>query len=411
MPILKLTDRTIANLKPSADGRTEYRDSLLPSFGLRVSSNGVMSFGVAVRILRAGTWRLTRVTLGRYPGVSLIDARQKARDVIAAAQAGHDPSRIQENEQAARERASRDTFAAVRDRFLASCKGRLRASTYREYERVLKSSHIAAWDTWPVSSITKRNVVELIDSLATTAPMAANRTLAYLRALFNWAAGKDLIETPPTDHVKPPAKEVSRDRMLSGDDIKTLWPAFDAAGVFGPGLKLALLTGQRRGEIAGMRWDELRNLDSAEPLWDIPATKTKNGRPHAVPLSPMTVGIIKAIEQHGEFVFGLRGPFSGFSHAKARVDDSLVKAGAVVKEWHIHDLRRTAATHMAELGTRHEVIELVLNHTSGSRGGIVGVYNRSELMPERRRALDRWSQKIAQLIAPPQSAVILKLAS
>jgi integrase len=200
----------------------------------------------------------------------------------------------------------------------------------------------------------------------------------------------------------PPRGARPRERALSNDEIRLFWQACDVVGEpFGAIFKLLLLTGARLNEVAGMRRSELH----ANGVWQLPGSRTKNRRPYKVLLPATALAFIPA-GQH-DLVFTTTGttPASGWSRAKRRLDAAMLAAArerardASIAPWRLHDLRRTAVTGMAELGVRTDVIELCVNHVSGSRGGIAGVYNHSELLPERKAALERWSAHIAGLVS------------
>lgn len=439
----KLTDFTVDKIKPPAAGREDHWDALLPGFGLRVSCSGTKSWLAMVRIIRLGEWKQTRLTLGRYPALSLADAREKAREAIALAQARKDPRGLCKEEERKLDDATRHTYGVVRERYIAFLRKRGKRSA-GQIESVLKAKRLTAiWETRPVTDIPRREVIAMLKAIdGAGTPIAANRTLTYLRSMMNWAAKHDSAEfdyefsTVPTDHVAAPAVEVKRDRYLTEEEIKLAWPAFDAAGLFSPIFKLLLLTGQRLREIGEMRRSEL-NLDSdtSPPVWIIPASRTKNGRAHIVPLSSLAVSLLRSIPNLGDVVFTTTGntPVSGYSNAKEKVDAAIVaaldknpvleafiglrevvkireertkrrltkeeKEALVNKVWVVHDLRRTFATHSAELGISLDVVELCLNHASGARSGVAGIYNRSKLLPERRAAMDRWASHVETLIS------------
>jgi integrase len=204
----------------------------------------------------------------------------------------------------------------------------------------------------------------------------------------------------PNRHAPP----VSRDRVLSDAELSDIWNAC-ADDDFGNIVKLLILTGQRREEVAGMSWSEL-HLEKA--LWSLPAGRTKNHRPHDVPLSEQVLLVIKGVPARAErdMLFGRDdGSFSGWSKAKAALDKRIAKArtatrandasgGGTVSEWRLHDLRRTVATRMADLGVEPHVIEAVLNHVSGVRSGVAGIYNRALYSAEKRSALQLWGKHI-----------------
>jgi integrase len=226
----------------------------------------------------------------------------------------------------------------------------------------------------------------------------ASRTAAYGRACFTWASKHQLIKANPFDAVPlSDFKTEARDRVLTDDELASIWRAAEApdAGVFGSLVRLLILTGQRREEVAGMAWSE---LSSDRQTWTIPGSRAKNGKDHLVPLSAAARDLLPGEshpdERESELVFpGQRGtPFNGWSKSKARLDK-----GSGVTGWRIHDLRRTLATGLQRLGVRLEVTEAVLNHVSGSRAGIVGIYQRHEWAAEKRAALDAWAAHVMAL--------------
>lgn len=408
MPRLKLTDSAVARLKsPPPPKQVDYWDLLAPGFGIRVNYSGTKTWITQRRVLQDGKWRQSRIRLGRYPLMSLAEARNEARKFQILANEGQDPrTQVMAERQLAVEE-SKKTFAMVRERFIRQhCEKSLRASTVKQYHRILTSKDFRQFEHRAIGSITRREVIEAVDLIAERAPVEANRCFACLRAMMNWAASKDLIDTPPTDRVKAPSAETPRDRVLSHDEIVIAWKAFDLAGAFAPLLKILLLTGQRKTEVAEMRWTELKDLDGPNAMWEIPKERVKMDRPHRVPLTPLTVQIIKRIPKAGtDFVFSTNGmsPVSGFSRMKEILDRNIraiAHSGAFEKEWVIHDLRRTVATNMAEMGVSRDVVELILNHQSGTRSGVAGIYNRSELLPERRKALESWANALGSLVLP-----------
>jgi integrase len=214
----------------------------------------------------------------------------------------------------------------------------------------------------------------------------AARTAAYGKAAYGWGVKRGVIEGNPFVNL-PVTPTTKRERVLFGDELAAIWRATDGAGAFNGIVRLLILTGQRREEVAEMKWAELAADFST---WTIPASRAKNGATHIVPLQEL----LRSLPQFGELVFpGLRGPFNGWSKAKAALDP---KAG--VTNWRLHDLRRTAATGLQRLGVRLEVTEQVLNHVSGSRAGIVGVYQRHDFASEKRAALDAWGEHVLAIV-------------
>ncbi|WP_119460650.1 site-specific integrase [Rhodospirillaceae bacterium SYSU D60014] len=424
MPRVKLTDAAVQRIKPpTREARqVDYWDQHLGSFGLRVSYNGTKAWVVQPRALSKGKWTPTRVTLGRYPALSLADARQKAKDALRLASEGKNPRDALKADKARLEDESRNTFDVLADDFLAKYVKRkgLEAKTLREYERTLKGADVAAWRDKPISSIGKRDVHDLLDTIVDRgSPIAANRTLAYLRRFFNWCVERDVISAAPTDRVKQPSKDNRRERVLSNAEIPEVWAAFEAeTGLFGPLFKLLLLTGQRRDEVSGARWDEFRSLEGDNPVWEIPGERTKNDLRHIVPLVPQAVEILKAVTrvEDSPFVFTTTGEtyVSGLSKPKERVDTFIAerrtKAGIseAIPHWTLHDLRRTVSTRMHEdLGIQPHIVEAVLNHISGHKAGVAGNYNRALYLTEKRRALEAWANHIDKLLGRlPQTNIV-----
>lgn len=219
----------------------------------------------------------------------------------------------------------------------------------------------------------------------------AAQTAAYGKAAYGWAVKRGAVAANPFTNL-PVAPATKRERVLRDDEFSAIWRATDGAGPFNGIVRLLVLTGQRREETAGMAWTELS--DDLQ-TWTIPASRTKNGRAHIVPLSEPAREILRSAHRFGDdLVFpGLRGPFNGWSKAKAALD---AKSG--VTNWRLHDLRRTAATGLQRLGVRLEVTEQVLNHIAGSRAGIVGVYQRHDFASEKRAALDAWGEHVLAII-------------
>ena len=232
----------------------------------------------------------------------------------------------------------------------------------------------------------------------------ARHVRSALSGLFAWAHRQRLVETNPALTVAAPPLPESRDRVLTAAEIRWFWNALSGMGPFERALKILLLTGQRRDEVGAMPWDEVR--DNGE--WHIPKERTKNKRAHVVPLPPAALALIQREPSSGPHVFTTTGatPIPGWSKTKRKLDLAMLELArkemgenVEIASWRIHDLRRTCVTGMAELGVRPDVIEQVVNHVSGSRGGVAGTYNRSTLLPERRAALERWATHVDALVA------------
>jgi integrase len=219
--------------------------------------------------------------------------------------------------------------------------------------------------------------------------------------MCRWAVSRGIIERSPAEGIDPPSTETVRDRVLSLDELRLVWRAAERQGFpFGPIIKLLILTGQRRSEVGGMEWGE---IDLENRLWTILATRAKNRRQHTIPLSPQAMGIIKGLPRFSgsKFCFTVRNTApSGFAKAKERLDKSI----APIKPWTIHDIRRSTATGLAGLGVNLPVIERLLNHVSGTFGGIVSIYQKHSFEPEMRDAMERWGRRIEDLVSCPGNA-------
>ena len=286
-----------------------------------------------------------------------------------------------------------------------------RLRSWAEVERHFTAEINPHWGARRAQDITKRDVLNLIDQIVDRgSPIMANQIFATLRRFFGWLVERDVLEASPSSGVKKPTAEQSRDRILTDSEMKLFWRAsatFDYP--FRPMWRLLLLTGQRREEVAGMKWNEL-DLDD-KPVWNIPAARTKNGEPHTVPLSPTAMAIIETLPKIGKagFMFTTTGDthVTGYSRSKARLDAKMLNIlqqgasgpeGVTLPQWTLHDLRRTMASGMARLNISLPVIEKCLNHVSGSFAGIVGVYQRHEFSEEKRLAFRAWAAFVEQTV-------------
>jgi integrase len=332
------------------------------------------------------------MTVGRYPLLSLAEARARAERALREVSEGRDPAAAKK---AARNRYADQLFTAVAEEFVEKHAKR-KTRTWRETERILKREFAWPWKHRPIQDITKQDLNRVLDGIvARRAPIAANGALAAVRKLFNWAIERGYVSVSPCAGTQRPSKAVSRNRVLSHAELAAVWrAAADTPYPFGQVVQLLILTAQRRAEVVGMRWSE---LDLEQRLWSLPAARTKANREHAVPLSELAVRIIRSVPRmHDDLVFPARGKdtaASGFSKWKRALDANSKAIG-----WTLHDLRRTAATRMAELSVRPHVIEHILNH---QMPGVAGVYNRFEYLPEMREALAQWSEQISRIPRRP----------
>jgi integrase len=368
---------TIKSIEAAAatETRREIPDQLLPGLYFIVQPSGAKSWAVRYRL----NGKSHKHTIGRYPLFDLKAAREAGTKALRAVAEGHEP-----------EARRTDTVDAAAAQFIERhAKRRYRPRPLQEAERLLRRHVLANWHNRRLDSITRADIRALLDSIE--APAMANQTLKFVSKFFNWCVDADILASSPAAGIKKPFAETSRDRVLTNDEMRAVWRAADGIGYpFGGIVHLLALTGQRRGEVAGMRWDEIEG-----DLWTLPKERTKNGRLHTVPLSRQAMAILGRAPRISDFVFSANGEksVSGFASPKRLIGELAGLSG-----WRLHDLRRTVASGMARLGINLPVIERVLNHTSGSFAGIVGVYQRHEFADEKRQALQQWADYVEQLV-------------
>lgn len=394
---MRLTKPNVNALK-IPDGKSEaiFFDEQLPGFGVRLRAGGKRVWVVQYRI---GA-KQRRVTIGSVEALDPEEARKRAREIIARVQLGGDPQ-VEKNE--ARTRAHLTLGKVVGKYLSAYAERRLGARTLVEVRRTLTTQWKPLHET-NADTLSRRAVASRLAEIAEeSGPFAANRARAYLSAMFNWAIEQGLVDENPVVGTGKIAKETTRNRVLSDSELSEVWRHV-GGGDYASVVKLLVLTGQRREEVAAMRWSE---LDLQKGIWSIGPERTKNGRPHDVPLSDTAVAIISEVEscEGRDYVFGRGdGPFSGWSKAKVSLDNRILAArreidpkAKPISQWRIHDLRRTAATRMADLGIQPHVIEAVLNHVSGYKAGVAGTYNRSLYAAEKKEALKLWAKHIRSI--------------
>jgi integrase len=390
----RLSRTTVAALQlPTGRSEIIVFDEGLPGFGLRVRAGGKRTWIAQYRVGLS----TRRLTLGSIDKVDPDEARKLAKAALARAQLGGDP---QTEKIEARARAAL-TLAAVAERYLRHAHGRLKTRSFEEVERSL-TRHWAPLGKVPVDRFSRTIVAARLTDIAVEhGPFAANRARAYLSGLFTWAMREGLAQENPVIGTNKPIEERSRDRVLSDDELATVWRACREDD-YGRIVRLLILTGQRREEAGAMGHSE---IDLTRALWSLPRQRTKNGLPHEVPLSRTALEILgEQPRRNGRtLVFGEgQGGFSGWGKAKLALDSRIAAAGAAVAPWRLHDLRRTVATGMAEIGVPPHVVEAVLNHLSGHKAGVAGIYNRARYVAEKRQALDMWAQHVLALTEGPK---------
>jgi integrase len=363
---ITLTDRTVKALKPKKK-QYEVRDAGLRGFGIRVNTDGSKTWTLII----SNGGRRQRVSLGHYPDLRLADARRRASE---RKQSGY------------RVGGSVETVFAS---YLEEIKKTRRS--WRDVEQVSRLYMIPIMGSRQLDTITAADGVEMMDFICRkSSDNRAAKALAYLRPFYRWAAGRSIIPTNPWAVIVPPSNTTeSRERVLTDNELSKIW-SFAKADTypFGPFLQLLILTAQRRSEVGGMMWSEL-DLDRA--LWSIPSARHKQKRGHEVLLPIAAMNIITPLPHHCDWLFSTtrRSPISGFGKFKQRIDRS-----TGVSDWRLHDIRRTAATRMAELQVPRFTIARVLGHSDTS---ITAVYDRATYRGEKLEALEKWCNFLSKL--------------
>jgi integrase len=378
---------------------------------LRVSERGVKTFALRFRLGE----QQPRMTLGSAAVLSLLEARTAARDALTLVAQGIDPRKakiiqgvvVKVDPAAAAAEADRNTVAAVAAEYVERYLKR-NTRRWRDAEQMLARDVLPALGKRPIASITRRDVLDVVDAVVDRgSPVAANRCLSLIRRFLNWAVGRAIVTTNVAAGIKKPHRETARERSLSADELRCVWPAFTAMGwPFGPLGQLLLLLGQRRGEIAGLRWAD---LDLEAGVLHLSGIATKTGVEHVLPLSRAAVEILRSLPRIGdsELVFpaarsGSTRPVSGFSKA-------LLSAHRLsgTRDWHFHDLRRTAATGMAKLNVGPHVVERILAHSGSATMSVIArTYNVHSYQAEMRQGLELWADELERIVSGGERKVV-----
>ncbi len=373
-----LTDTKVAAIKPPASGRKEYPDAKVTGLRLRVGTGG--KTWIVRR--RAGDKIINR-KIGTYPAMGLASARDAALAIIGALE--------RDGSTAAVDR----TFGEAAEAWLAKKRADSRGNRSVELQAKRLENHVLKhWRDRKLVAIKRADVRDLVGAI--DGDVLPNRVLTVIRTVFRFALSRDWIEASPAEGIEKPKAEAERDRWLAMTELAPVWRAAGLAGYpFGPLVKLLLLTGQRRSEVAAMRWEQL-DLDAG--TWLLEAGDTKGARQHLVPLSAPALAILAELPRLGPYVLSTDGEthFQGYAKGKAALDRYIAAGGADLAAWRLHDLRRTAATHMVRLGVSEEIVGRVLNHAP--RGVTARVYALHSYLPEKRSALDRWGAEIMRAV-------------
>jgi len=363
-----------------------YWDNALPGFGVKVTPKGRKVFIVMYRLGGAGS-RLRKYTVGPYGRVTLPMARAQAQKIFAARLDGRDPA---EERKQARRRLVVDKVEDLVETFIRERLSKVR--TARTLSNRLRRDVIPYWGAESVHDIKKRDVIDLVSKISERNSHASYRLLKTLKTFFRWCVGRAVIEASPAEGLSTDYREVSRDRVLTDDELAAIivaarkmpWP-------YGGIVEFLALTGQRREEVAQAGPGE---IDAEARTWCISADRTKNRKAHIVHLSEPAWAVVSG-HLSGEYIFPTSSGhyFQAYSQSKQLLDEL-----SGIRGWRLHDLRRTIVSGMARMGIPPHVADKILNHQSGTISGVAAVYQRHDFLAERKDALDRWGAHVAELV-------------
>ena len=393
-----INDTSIRSIKPPATGTVDYFDDLTPGLSLRVTSNDVRTWTVFYRDKNA---RQKRLTLGRYPAVKLVDARELARDAQRSVAHGGDP--------VVEKRAAREilTFGELAKKYLDDY-AKLNKKSWKEDERQINSDLLPKWKSRPAADVKSEDLLALLNSkVKNGAPVAANRVRALVSRIFTFGADQRLVPATanPVIGVRKPTREASRDRVLTDDEIRRIWDACDTQNPYVCAwFRLRLVTAQRGGELLQMRWQD---VDDKSHFWSIPAEYVKNAQGHRVYLNDLARKVLATVPRDEKAVWVFPKSFMGdYKHVGRRLAQSS-RANIVFErkaapgerdkaDIRGHDLRRTAASLMASGGVPRFVISRILNHSEEK--DITSVYDRYGYDAEKKAAMEFWNRQLAAVL-------------
>jgi integrase len=396
-----LTDRFVSTVKAPATGRDVYPDKKAQGLELIVFKGGRKAWSIRYR--PKGLDR-KRIGFGSWPAgaqqtVSLKEARDRAHDIANAALRGIDLPAQEAAAASDRRRADGRpaTVAALLDRYIAGyCKANQRR--WKLTERMFDAHVKPAIGETLLTELRRADIVDLLDDLQNEKGFAAqvNRVRSQIVAALNWAIEREWIETNPAAVIKKRKIETPRERVLTHDELRAIWKAAD--GLSDPSrtfIKVLILTGQRRDEIRCM---ERREVDAKEKAWTLPAERNKGKRDHTLPLPDAVVDLLDGLPKRGPYVFTVswEKPYSGTKRLKEILDRA-----SGVREWVLHDLRRTVRSGLAELHVGEEVAERIMNH---AKKGLAKVYDRHTYAKEMRTALEAWAAHVAFIVSDARDA-------
>lgn len=415
----QLTDRSVKALKPAPPGkRYEVMDTIVPGLGVRVTDKGKKTFVLVARFPK----HPENPTRRAITAESLAKARERARHWLELIEAGVDPKDDERRRSAAEKQVRDNTFGvAIEDYIKRRLAGQRRGAAA---EREIRNDLIPAWKDMPLTEITRRDVIELVERIAERAPYQAHAAFGHARTFFNWAIDRDVygLEVSPCDRLKISrliGAKKPRERVLSDDELRVFWKASARLGYpFGPLFQLLALTGQRKAEVGEARW---REFDLRSRVWTVPPERFKSDASHRVPVTDGVMAILDTMPrfEKGDHLFSTTfgaKPVSGFSKAKARLDrlmlrylQALARARGedpkkvTLEPFVLHDVRRTVRTRLSGLKVPHEIAEAVIGH---GRKGLARVYDQHTYADEMRDALAAWEGRLRSIVQPPPANVV-----
>jgi integrase len=401
-----LTDRSLRAMKPASPGtRKMVWDAAVPSFGVRVTDKGKLTFIVMRRLLG----KIVRRMIGQYPIMTLAKAREGALEALRDIERGIDPKEKKEAERHAEAHRRANSFASVAEEFISRHVAKLRSGP--EVKAAIRRELIGRWGARPITEINRRDIVHALEEIADSGrPYAAHKLFNYMSKLFGWAIGRSLygLEVSPCTGIKTSeviGKKEPRQRVLLDSEMAALWRAMAAIPYpAGPFVRILLITGQRLREVAEMRWPEI-DLDKA--LWTIPPERMKGDAAHEIPLPPIAVEILKGLPRFtGPYVFTTTGgarPIGGFSKMKLRIDAAMKEP---IAPWRFHDIRRTMRTGLGALPVPNNVSELCIAH---AQPGLHRTYDLHSYRDEKRRAFELWAARLLSIVEPHGGADVVRL--
>ena len=411
---MRITKTTIDAAQPGAKDHLLW-DDRLPGFGCKVTPKGSKVFVYQYRLGGRGS-PVRRYTIGKFGPITVEQGRRECEKLALKVAQGIDPQRVKVE---ATRIAIDLAFSAYVDRFHAAYLTKEWPASQRDALALLRRYAVPVLGTKPLPEITRKDITAALagagDKVAT-----ASLLFATLRRMMRWAVSQGDLERSPMEGMDAPAKSPSRDRVLDDDELRLVWQASGTLGYpFAHIVRLLIITGARREEVASLDWAELSREDA---VWSLPSSRSKNGVASRQPLSALAMAELQVLAERAGgwrkagLLFSKTGTTSssGYSKAKARLDSAIAKLAAEQgiappAPWRVHDLRRTLATGLQRLGVRFEVTEAVLNHVSGSKGGVAGIYQRHDWADEKKAALQAWADHVECLLTGADQTNVVQL--